>query len=105
MGLEIERADTDNACVITVSGEVDLYSSPQLRSEITSAFGLNKSQVVVDLRNVNYMDSSGVATLIEGLRTSREKNMKLILMAPSTPVRKVLELSRLSTVFDIQESL
>lgn len=102
MALDIERRGDDGAHVIVVKGEVDLYSSPELREAITKAMPKSGGSVSVHLEAVPYMDSSGVATLVEGYRTALEKGATFVLLSPSQPVLKVLQLSRLDTVFTIR---
>jgi len=60
--------------------------------------------VAVDLSGVRYMDSSGVATLVEGLRRCRDLDKVFKLVAPSTAVMKVLELAKLDSVFEVSSS-
>ncbi|MCP4643829.1 MAG: STAS domain-containing protein [bacterium] len=103
MALEITETGTDDARVIAVSGEVDLYSSPDLREAITKAIPRSDGALVIDLGDVAYMDSSGVATLVEGLRAAKKKKSGFVLRSPSTAVMKVLQLSRLDTVFEVQD--
>jgi anti-sigma B factor antagonist len=103
MELDIETVERDGASLITVTGDVDLYTSPRMRAAVMKAIPQAKGPVAVDLRAVAYMDSSGVATLIEGLRAANQKNVTFVLLAPSPPVMKVLQLSRLDAVFDIRE--
>ncbi len=105
MALHIEKDETVSGATIRVSGEVDLYSSPELRSAINAAMGRSGSVVAVDLSDVAYMDSSGVATLVEGLRNQQAKESRLVLLKPSNSVMKVLQLSRLDAVFDIRDEL
>lgn len=102
MALEIELQGNDGAWVVVVDGEVDLYSSPELREAITNAMPKAGGSVAVDLRAVPYMDSSGVATLVEGYRSALERKTAFSLVAPSQAVLKVLQLSRLDTVFTIR---
>lgn len=101
----IEETEVDGVHAIRVNGEVDLYTSPKLRTAILKAAGHANVPVAVDLGEVAYMDSSGVATLIEGLKLAGQKGGSFFLVGPSTPVMKVLQLSRLDTVFTIQERL
>jgi anti-sigma B factor antagonist len=102
MALEIETKQHDTTSLISARGEVDLYTSPQLRDAIMDAVPSAKSSAVaVDLSGVRYMDSSGVATLVEGLRRSRDQNKGFKLVAPSTAVMKVLELAKLDSVFEV----
>lgn len=104
MGLDIKVEDEAGAQVIRVGGEVDLNSSPQLRAAILEQ-AKNGGTLAIDLRDVPYMDSSGVATLVEGLKAVEPKGGKFILLAPSAAVSKVLQLSRLDSVFTIKETL
>ena len=92
MAMELSSAEKDGKYTIAVKGEIDLYSSPDLRSAITKAIPSASAALHIDLREAEYMDSSGVATLVEG-----------VLIAPAPPVLKVLQLSRLDTVFTIKD--
>ena len=105
MGLIIERTITAEAVVFQPSGDVDLSSSPDLRKHLLAAGKEACTIVAVNLSTVEYMDSSGVAVLIEGLRAAQESGKQFVLIAPSTPVAKVLSLSRLDSVFDMREAL
>ena len=105
MAMELSNAEKDGIYTIAVKGEIDLYSSPDLRSAITKAIPSASAALHIDLSKVEYMDSSGVATLVEGLRSSMERNLAFVLLAPSQPVLKVLQLSRLDTVFTIRDSV
>ncbi len=104
MGLELGISDEQGAQVIRVVGEVDLNSSPELRTAILEA-AKRGGTLAVELREVPYMDSSGVATLVEGLKAMEPKGGAFVLLAPSSAVAKVLQLSRLDSVFDIRETL
>jgi anti-sigma B factor antagonist len=106
MGIEIEKTEQEGNCLIAVRGEVDLYTSPDLRTAILKAVPKNKHlTLAVDLSQVPYMDSSGVATLVEGLKACHAKKSVFCLVAPSTPVMKVLQLARLDSVFDVRDKL
>lgn len=105
MPLQIQKDNSADAYVVRVRGEVDLYSSPDLRQAVTEGCPRESRTVAVDLREVPYMDSSGVATLVEGLRAAKLRQASFVLLAPSEQVRKVLTLARLDTVFDIRDEL
>ena len=104
MNLEVKREKRGDTCWVAVTGEVDLYSSPELRRALTRAWTSKHSRIEVDLSGVEYMDSSGVATLVEGLRATNGKGTRFVLRGPSPPVKKVLHLSRLDTVFEIEDA-
>lgn len=103
MALQIETSQSQDGYVVKVRGEVDLYSSPQLRAALTENLPRDVRKLGVDLSEVPYMDSSGVATLVEALRTAKAQQATLAILSPSSQVMKVLQLSRLDTVFEIRE--
>jgi len=102
MGLTIEQSQSSNGSLIRVVGEVDLYSSPVLRKAILKAVPSAQGGLAIDLEGVTYIDSSGVATLVEGLRSAREHGIGFSLVAPSPAVMQVLELARLDSVFEVR---
>jgi len=99
--LDISTQDIDNAVIVRITGDVDLYSSPDVRKIILKLTGKKQKNILVDLRHVNYMDSSGVATLVEGLQQVNKYKGKLILFGLDAAVKEVFELSRLDKIFDI----
>jgi anti-sigma B factor antagonist len=104
MSIDIQTIEQNGDYKIQVSGQVDLYTSPHLRKAILEVVDKSGSSIIVQLSEVEYMDSSGVATLVEGLRSAMKQKKAFKLLSPSAPVRKVLNLSRLETVFSIIES-
>jgi anti-sigma B factor antagonist len=105
MALEIKTTETDESHLISARGEIDLYASPELRQAILKGVSKAQNTLGVDLSQVEYMDSSGVATLVEGLKSANQKQVTFALIAPSQAVMKVLSLSRLDAVFTIKDSL
>ena len=104
MAITIATEDRNGTPVVKAGGEVDLYSSPQMRDALMKAISAAHDGVGVDLSEVSYMDSSGVAVLVEGLKAAGKKKLGFKLVSPSQPVLKVLQLSRLDRVFTIEES-
>ncbi len=86
--------------VISLHGEIDLQCSPDTRSVILDRLGSGEN-VVVDLSGVSYIDSSGVASLVEGLRFAKTRGLRFALVSVSAPAMQVLELARLEKVFPI----
>lgn len=89
--------------IVALSGEVDLHYSPQAREQILKYLG-NKNHVLVDLSAVEYIDSSGIASLVEGYQLAKNNNLKFGLVAVSSPAMQVIQLARLDTVFPIHKS-
>ncbi|MHC1744378.1 MAG: STAS domain-containing protein [Syntrophobacteraceae bacterium] len=91
--------------IIRTEGDVDLSTSPRLRDAVLSVFEQETGHVVVDLSAVPYMDSSGIATLVEALRLSRQSNARLTLAAMRPAVESVFELAYLKQVFEVAVSV
>ena len=104
MAMQIRVADNGGGVILQVRGEVDLYSSPELRAAIINAMK-GDGDIGLDLSGVAYMDSSGVATLVEGFKAASDKQRSFVLVAPSKSVIKILQLARLDSVFEIRDSL
>ncbi|HET9031371.1 MAG TPA: STAS domain-containing protein [Dokdonella sp.] len=96
----IKSETVDGCTLIRLTGEVDLSWSQQVREAVLDA--LQKSRRVgVVLSEVSYIDSSGIAALVEGFQGARSKGSGFALVAVSDAVRAVLELARLDQVFPI----
>ena len=102
MGLTIDKEKSPSGFLIRVVGEVDLYSSPDLRKAILKAVPSAEGGLAIDMTGVTYIDSSGVATLVEGLRSAREHGTGFALVSPSQAVMQVLELARLDSIFEVR---
>ena len=102
--MEVVTRHASNGVVISARGDVDLYSSPKLREVIVQSARERLSPIVVNLGGVTYIDSSGVATLVEGLQLSREYGGKFRLLNMSDRVCEVLKLARLDQIFDIRDT-
>ena len=90
--------------VISLTGEVDLNFSPQAREQILKQLNKNK-HVLVDLSAVEYIDSSGVASLVEGFQLARSQQQEFALVGVSKAAMQVLQLARLDKVFPMYDSL
>jgi anti-sigma B factor antagonist len=92
----------DGYTIFDLSGDIDLAHSPQMRKALLGEIREKKvPKVFLNMKNVRYIDSSGIASLVEGLKASREMSSRLILYALSTSVREVMQLSRLQKIFEI----
>jgi anti-sigma B factor antagonist len=91
------------AAIVEVQGEVDLYSSPKMREALVGLTDGKSPAVLVDLSRVEYMDSSGVATLVEGLQRARQYGGQFKLAGLAPAIRDVFRFARLEKVFEIYE--
>lgn len=102
--MEIEIREYAPFKVVCLSGDVDMHSSPSVRQGILDCLKLNVP-VLVELSAVTYMDSSGVASLVEGFQVARKQGLEFGLAAVAQPVMNVLRLARLDRVFPIHLSV
>ncbi len=93
--------DIDDGKQISVEGDVDYSCSNEMRVSIQEALAGDPARLVIDLAGVDYMDSSGVATLVEALQIQTKNNRKLVLCNLQQRVQGIFEISRLTTVFTI----
>ncbi|OGS62354.1 MAG: hypothetical protein A3J79_09300 [Elusimicrobia bacterium RIFOXYB2_FULL_62_6] len=92
------------AAVISPAGEVDMHESPRLRAALLDAIALRPAAVVVDLAGVTFIDSSGVATLVEAMKLAKAEGLSLVLAGMSDKVRDVFALARLDKFFTLAAS-
>ncbi|VAW59767.1 hypothetical protein MNBD_GAMMA08-654 [hydrothermal vent metagenome] len=90
--------------VISLAGDIDLNESPNVRHQILESLKINLN-LLIDLSKVDYIDSSGVASLVEGLQTARSQKLNFALVGVSESAIQVLQLARLDTVFTIYDSI
>ena len=103
--MQISARHLDKITIFDISGDIDLATSPQLRKPLLRELReLRTPRVVLNLKAVRYIDSSGVASLVEGLKASRDVGSRFILFGLNTTVREVLQLSKLVRIFEICES-
>lgn len=89
--------------IVDVVGDLDLSSSPVLRKVMLECLK-STDRMAVNLAAVRYIDSSGIASLLEVLKEARNTRKKFILFKLTQGVREVLQLTRLTGVFEIHES-
>jgi anti-sigma B factor antagonist len=95
----------DKTTIFDLSGEIDFANSPEVRQSVLREIReAHTPRLVLNLSQVRYIDSSGVASLIEGLKASRDLGSRFILIGLSTSAREVLQLLRLLKVFEIYEN-
>ncbi len=90
--------------VVELTGEIDLSCSPDARKAILSCLDGDRD-VLVDLSSVTYIDSSGVASLVEGYQTAKKLNRQFGLVGLSEAALSVIKLARLEKVFEIHDSV
>ena len=91
----------DDGIYLALTGDIDLSRSPVLRQTLLDIASRKPGRLVIDLVAVPYMDSSGVATLVEALQALRKSGGKMVLCSLQPKVRSIFEIARLNMVFTI----
>jgi len=95
-----------DAVVMSVSGEIDLHNSPELRTELLDLLNRQRPRrLIVDLSKVPYIDSSALAVLVEALKRMLKVGGKVCLVALQPRVKGLLEIARLASIFVICDTV
>ena len=89
--------------VVDVTGDIDLSTSPSFRKTLLESLK-KTTRLAVNLRDVRYVDSSGIASLVEVLKAARDTEKRLVLFGLNEPVHEVLQLTRLTRIFEIRKT-
>lgn len=103
--LKISSRSQDDVVVVTVGGEIDLYTAPQLRDELVGSLDEGTRRLLVDMSRTEFCDSTGISVLLAAMKRAREKGGDLEIVAPRPAVMKVLEVTGLHEVFTIHSDL
>lgn len=99
--LNIQTENIDGLHYISLEGELDMYVAPQVRDALLNGCRNCDLGVAIDLSEVCYMDSSGIATLIEGLQWKNREGGRFVLVGVHESVMNILKLARLEELFEI----
>lgn len=100
ISIESERMP-GSAAVITITGELDMYTAPRLKQELLAALEDNVLQLVVDMSGVHFIDSSALGVLIGGVKRLKPLGGKLVLVSVDENVNWILQITGLNSVFEI----
>ena len=103
--MDISTRQVGSTTIVDVVGEITLYNSPEMRKTLIDLLKEKRlPRVIVNLGRVKYIDSAGVASLVEGLKISRDLKSGFALYGLSRTAREVLELTKLINVFEVHDS-
>jgi anti-sigma B factor antagonist len=99
--MKIIVEEMEDGKIIKPHGKIDILTSAELRSMLNDLTKKKVMNIIVDLEQVTYIDSSGLATLLEGLKNLKEYDGKMQLKSVPDRILKVLSLMKLDMIFDI----
>jgi len=101
MELGISTDQDGDVCTVTLEGEVDVYTAPRLKEELTKVLERGCVSVIIDLEKVSFIDSSGLGVLVGALRRAREKGGAVRIVCTRDSVLKIFRITGLDKVFPI----
>lgn len=105
MDLSLATRTEGDRTVIVVGGEVDVYTAPQLRERIISLVDDGHYDLVVDMEQVEFLDSTGLGVLVGGLKRVRAHDGSLALVCTQERILKIFRITGLTKVFPIHASV
>jgi len=103
--LKISARQVGDAVILDLTGDITLFNSPEIRKALIDQLREQRvSHLIVNMLGVPYVDSSGVASLVEGLKISRDLKTRFALYGLSKSARTVLELTHLLRIFEVHQT-
>lgn len=103
MNISIDQVEQDVQHV-AVSGEVDTYTAPQLREALLPLTAATNQTIIVELADVDYMDSTGLGVFVASLKSCETSGSQLKLRGMTPRVRRIFSITGLATIMDIEDS-
>ena len=102
--MDISSRAKGEVVILDISGEIDLYNAPEIKDIINKLIEQKRYNVVINLKDVTYIDSSGIGALISSLSNLKKYQGGLKIINVFASVRKVFELTKLTSFFEIFDS-
>jgi anti-sigma B factor antagonist len=103
--LSVSTREQDGRTVVSVAGEIDVYTAPALREQLSELVARGKYHLVVDMEAVDFLDSTGLGVLVGGLKRVRAHEGSLELVCTQERILKVFRITGLTKVFPIHTSV
>ncbi|GAA4122292.1 anti-sigma factor antagonist BldG [Nocardioides fonticola] len=105
MDLTLTTRETDGRTIVSVGGEIDVYTAPKLRDKITELVGAGVYDLIIDMEAVEFLDSTGLGVLVGGLKKVRANQGSLQLVCTQDRLLKIFRITGLAKVFVIHDSV
>lgn len=101
MDLDVDTSTRDSATVLSLRGEIDVYTAPRLRQALIDLIAQDATNIVVDMEKVDFLDSTGLGVLVGGLKRVKAKDGSMKLVVTQDKISKIFEITGLTKVFPI----
>ncbi|MEH7442254.1 anti-sigma factor antagonist [Bacillus sp. JJ1122] len=105
MNISIDVKETESVLAVKVNGEIDAYTAPQLREKLFPMSEKEGVKMVVDLSEVNYMDSTGLGVFVGVFKNVRAHNGEFKIVGLSDRLQRLFEITGLADIIDINSQI
>ncbi|WP_423408780.1 anti-sigma factor antagonist [Heyndrickxia sp. MSNUG] len=105
MNISIDVKETESVLAVKVNGEIDAYTAPQLREKLFPLSEKEGVKMVVDLSEVNYMDSTGLGVFVGVFKNVRAHNGEFKIVGLSDRLQRLFEITGLADIIDINSQI
>jgi anti-sigma B factor antagonist len=102
--LSSEKPESGADCVVSLGGEVDLYTAPELKQELHRLVGEGATRIVIDMSETTFIDSTTLGVLLSVVKRVRPEGGSVVLVCPDRNVRRIFEITLLDRVFVIVDT-
>ena len=99
--LTLTNREVDGRTIVAVGGEIDVYTAPKLRDQISELVNAGKTNLIIDLEAVDFLDSTGLGVLVGGLKKVRAQDGSMSLICAQDRLLKIFRITGLAKVFTI----
>ncbi|NED95747.1 STAS domain-containing protein [Phytoactinopolyspora alkaliphila] len=105
LSARIDSGPLGDRSVVEVAGEIDVYTAPKLREQLVEIVDAGQYHIVVDMRGVEFLDSTGLGVLVGGLKRVRQHDGSLRLVCTQERILKIFRITGLTKVFPIHDTV
>jgi anti-sigma B factor antagonist len=105
MDLELETTTRGQASVLSLRGEIDVYTAPRLRQAIIDLVDGGATRIVVDMERVDFLDSTGLGVLVDGMKRIKGRDGSLGIVATQDKILKIFDITGLNRAFSIHSTV
>jgi len=102
--LSSEKPESGADYVVSLGGEVDLYTAPELKQELHRLVGEGATRIVIDMTETTFIDSTTLGVLLSVVKRVRPEGGSVVLVCPDRNVKRIFEITLLDRVFAIVDS-
>jgi anti-sigma B factor antagonist len=101
LGFDVSVSHADGVAIVQVTGDLDCYTAPQLREALLGLIAEGSNQVILDVGQSSFIDSTGLGVLVGGLRRFRQEGGDMVLRSPTSTTIALLEVTGVIKLFEI----